>query len=231
MISKKCFVSLLTFSLTLLVCFASMHFMQLFTVSKYTGVITGLVISILTFILLLNFKKYKFYNHLVIFTNAIASGLAISSLFVYLGAFPRISHTAILFAVLVALFYLYNLFCNLSFLKKHYILCIIIFCVLIIVGILTGFILTNSLISILSCLCVIPFISFLSTIITPAKNKTHHMKNIAFCSFSALIIVSIVVLVIISQGEGLDGLMGETISFDNAKQLKDPYSYKNTKMN
>lgn len=231
MITKKCFVSLLTFSLTLLICFVSMHIMQLFTVSKYTGVITGLVISIVTFILLLKFKKYKFYNHLVILTNAIASGLALSSLFVYLGTFPQIWHSAILFAVLVVLFYLYNLFCNLSFFKRHYILCIIIFCILIIAGFLTGFILTNSPVSILACLCVIPFISFLSSTITSAQNKNKHMNNIAFCSFSALIIVSIVVLIIISEGEALDGLTGDTISIGSANNIKNPYVYQNKKIN
>ena len=68
------------------------------------------------------------------------------------------------------------------------------------------------------------FISYLATIVVHSRNFSEHIGNLALVSFIGLFIVVIIVLIVISEGDGLDGIDFGTGSGDG-------YNYKNTKRN
>ena len=64
MIEKKCLISLLYFILTLFLSFATMHIMELFTVSKLVGVgiSAGLIVKLAFYTLHYMKKTLKFFR-------------------------------------------------------------------------------------------------------------------------------------------------------------------------
>ncbi|MDE6557801.1 MAG: hypothetical protein K2K39_01720, partial [Clostridia bacterium] len=108
MITKKCALSIGGFAITLLICFITMHVMSLFTLSKWVGVGTGGGIFVIMLIFAVIFRKNKLLPFFILPINAIGDGLALSSLYVYLGAYPAVWKTSI---VLVGLCILLILYC------------------------------------------------------------------------------------------------------------------------
>ena len=81
MITKKCALTFSGFALTLLLFYITVHVMSLFTISKWVGVgvSSGVFVIMLVFTLL--YRKNKILPFFVIPINAIADGVAASSLF------------------------------------------------------------------------------------------------------------------------------------------------------
>lgn len=227
MFTKKCALSLGGFALTMLLCFISMHIMSLFNVSKWVGVGCGGGIFVIMLVLAVVFRKNKTLPYIIIPVNAIGDGLAVSSLFVYLGSFPAVWETAVVFAGLCLLLFLYCLLTNVPFFRNHFVISMLAYIAVILAGLITGAVLTESNAFYLALLSLIPFIAFFITTAARASDVAEHVKNSAYCSFAALILIIIVVLVIISQGDGLDGL-GGGIDGDIAKGAKpgrNPYDF------
>ena len=226
MIEKKCLISLLYFILTLFLSFATMHIMELFTVSKLVGVgiSAGLIVIACILYFTLHEKNSKIFPFVIIL-NALASGFALSSLFVYLEAFPLIWHTVILFAVFSFLFYLYCLLARIIFFQKHFIICIALYFILILAAAITCIALTSSPVFIVAALMSIVFLAFLISLVKKAFLEKEHMENIAKCSFVVLIVLFIV-LIIISEGDAdFDAFAGE---IDTRKKKYNPYSFART---
>lgn len=206
MITKKCLVSFIICGISLLLAFAAVHFMSLFTVSKWLGVTVGgsaLCISLVLYFVLR--KKLRVLPYCIIFIASIATGITISSLFVYVGGYPSIRQTAVLYACFMAAFLLYCLLMYLPFCRKHCVIALWLYAIALFV---TGILLLVFLkwkIFILALIGLITLIAFLISLPLDAYDEKDHVHHLVYCSFGFLIITIVVVLIVLSQGEGLDG--------------------------
>ena len=220
--NKKCSLTYAAFALSLLLTFAAMYFMSIFRVSKWVGVSVGGGVLVVSLVLLLIYRKKKAAYFAVIPVNGLASGIALSSLFVYLGGYPFLWQTASVFGALNVLFLLYCLCTNFSFVRGHYVVTLVVFSALLIGAGIAGVVLSSQIVFGLVLLSLIPTIAFLMVLPAAAKNPFEQIKNITYASFSALIVVIIVVLIVISEGDGLDGFSGGDGS--TAKAIKEKYN-------
>ncbi len=205
MITKKYALSLGCMALTMLLALVTTHVLSLFTLPVWVGAATGGVIFAMTLIVTLILRKHFAVHVAAIVLNAVGDGFAISSLFVYLGAFPRIWESAVALGALCAAFFLYALPAYIPLIRKHNVVFMITYVCLIVAGLVCGLIFSKSNIFTLALLGMIPFIAFFTTTAVKTENLIKHIRNTAYASFAALIIVIAVVLVIISDGDGIDG--------------------------
>lgn len=235
MITKKCAVSFATFALSLLIMFAGVLFMSLFTVSKWVGASAGGGVLCLLLILYFVFrKKCRQLRYGVIPVASFAAGVTVSSVFVLnrasvitsglalQTAYPPVWQIAVLFGVLSAAFYLYCLCANLSFCRKHYKISLWVYAIALLATAVLLFVFLKSPIYLLAVFGLIPTVAFLISLSVDAFDEKEHIKNLVYCSFGMLIVAIIVVLIILSEGDGIDGLDGGTTGF--AKR-KNPYMY------
>ena len=229
MIEKKCLMSFGCFVLVLLICLVAMHIMQLFAVSKWVGICIGGGIIILTCVLYFTLRKNNSYmNYVILVFNSIAGGIIISSLFVYLGQFPEIWQTVLLFVFLCILFFLYCLCTKLVFFQKHYIISMILYFALLLIGGILGLVLTDNVIYPLALILLSIFLAYLISLVMKALFEEEHLENIVQCSF-VVICVLFVVLLIISESDAV--FDGTGFDVNNNKKNYNPYSFKSTAFN
>ncbi|MDE7158922.1 MAG: hypothetical protein K2N74_05030 [Clostridiales bacterium] len=221
--NKKCALTYAAFALTLLLALAAMYFMSIFSVSKWVGVSVGGGVLIVSLVLLIVYRKKKAAYFAVVPVNGLASGIALSSLYVYLGGYPLLWQTVAVFGALNVLFVLYCLLTNFLFVQGHYVITLVVFSALLIGGGIVGVVLSSQIAFSLVLLALIPTIAFLMVLPASAKNPFEQIKNITYASFSALIVVIIVVLIVISEGDGLDGF-GDGVGDPSAKAIKEKYN-------
>lgn len=221
--NKKSSLTYGIFALTLLFAFAAMHFMSLFTVSKWVGVSVGGGFLVVALILLLIYRKKKSAYFAVFPVNGFASGIALSSLYVYLGGYPLLWQTVAVFGALNLLFLLYCVCTYIPFVRNHCVMSAVVFSALLIGGGIAGIVCSSQTVFSLVLLALIPTIAFLAVLPAAAKNPFEQIKNITYASFSALIVVIVVVLIVISEGDGFDGLDAFS-GGESAKALKQKYN-------
>lgn len=208
--------------------------MSLFSISKWVGVSVALSLFVIMAIqLLVATKTKKIKKHLeavryiVLTVNAIADGLAISSLFTYIGSFPEIWQSAVVAAGLIILFALYLAVTYIPFARDHYIISMIAY-LTVILGLCIAWCTTanqaTKSASFLTILYMIIFIAFFITLVVSAYNAEEHIKNVTYASFAG-IIVAIIVLAIISESGDLpiDGFGG--VDSTGATKKRNPYDY------
>ncbi|MDE7379557.1 MAG: hypothetical protein K2N14_00765 [Clostridia bacterium] len=234
MITKKCAQSFIGFAVTMLICYITMYLMSFFTLSKWVGVSIGVGVFAVMLILALVFRKNKLLPFIIIPINSIGDGLALSSLYVYLGAYPAIWETAVLFGALLLAMLLYCILTNVPYFRNHFIISMITYCVAIIVILITVTVVGVSenyppQIFYLAFMSLIPFIAFFISLAIKADSTVTHVRNMSRCSFAALIVILIVVIIIISQGDGLDGLGdgigGGADGTTAARRKRNPYDF------
>ncbi len=223
---SKRIIALIMFSLTVLLIFLSLFFMSFFTVNKWVGVGVGGGVFVLSGILflLLRKKNKQVAEWGAIIVNAIASGIAVSSLFVYLGAFPPVWHLILVTVGTIALYAIYTGLTMLGFFGDHPVIALCIFLAFLLTLEILGAIYLASGAFYYAMILIIPFGAFSGSLIASAKSPEELFTHIAYASFTALILVIFVVLVVISEGDALDGVgggSGDTIS----KKNKSPYTY------
>ena len=206
MITRKCALTLGGFALTMLICFITMHVMSLFTLSKWVGVGTGSGVFVIMLIFAVIFRKNNLLPFFIIPINAIGDGLALSSLYVYLGAYPAVWESAVVFGGLCFILFLYCLLTNIPFFRNHFIISMLLYFCILLTALITCAVLIKSKIFPLALMGMIPFTAFFISLATKAENTLSHVRHLSACSFAALIVIIVVVLVIISQGSGLDGV-------------------------
>ncbi len=229
MITKKCALSIGGFAITLLICFIVMHVMSLFTLSKWVGVGTGGGVFVIMLILAVIFRKNKLMPFFIIPVNAIGDGLALSSLYVYLGAYPAVWESATVFGGLCFLLVLYCLLTNIPFFRNHFIISMLLYFCIILAALITCAVVIKSAIFPLALMGMIPFTAFFISLATKAENPLTHIAHLSTCSFAALIVIIFVVLIIISQGNGFDGAGGDIGGFGKGARPKhNPYDFYTT---
>lgn len=230
--NKKSLLSLCLFAASTALSFTAVHIMSLFDVSKWMGLTVGLSLLITTLMLeIMNacaFKNRKGIHVVAIAVNAIADGIASSSLFVHLGEYPQLWQTVVIFVVTIAAFAIYLLITYTPFARNHFISSIGMYIVIICAAALSCLLsLPKALAACsLALLYMAVFISFFVSLPIAARDMDEHIKHIAYCSFAALAAVIVIVLIVImSQGDFdiPDFLSGGTSDKD---KKRNPYKYK-----
>lgn len=226
--TKKCRSSFITYILFSAICLVSMHLMLLADVNKYVGVGSGGVILVVAFVLYMVFRKHKnlgCWILLFFLASAIGCGLAISSLYVFLGAALEVIYTFCVWGAYAIIFLVYCLVVNISLFKRHPRICLAIFGLLVLAGGIVGIFFSSKITFSLALMMFIPFISYLATILAHSNNYSEHINTLALVSFIGLFVVVIVVLIVISEGEGLDGLDISPESNWRKNNGKNPYDF------
>lgn len=198
------------FSISVVLVFLSLFFMSFFTVSKWVGVGVGGGMFVLSGILFLILrKKHKRIAEFgAITVNAIATGIAVSSLFVYLGEFPPVWQIILATVGVIALFAFFSALTKLEFIGNHPIISLIVFIAVLLTLEILGAIYITGGAFYYALILIIPFGAFSGAVIASAVNTEELFTHIAYVSFTALIIVIFAVLVVISEGDALDGIGG-----------------------
>lgn len=210
--------------------FTTIHIMQMLTANKWVGVSVGLSLFVTTLMLeLMNacaFNSRKGIHIAALVINAIADGLAASSLFVHLGKFPQVWQSAVVLTVMLGAFALYILLTYIPFARNHYISSIAMYVTIIFVAGLTCLLcLPNALAACaLTLLYLAVFIAFLVSLPITARNTSEHLKHITYCSFAALATVIIIVLIVLSEGD-LDITPDLGGGAPNKDKKRNPYEY------
>lgn len=227
LINRKPFISIVGFAFTLFLWFAAMHVMQLFNLNYWIGVTIGAVALVFMLIIFIIRRKNLTLPLTLsaILINAIASGIALSSMYEYLGAHPTLWQSSAVFAALVALFGLYCLLTTLTLFQKHYVICEITLVILAVAAVILGMIFSDLSTFSLAAVGLIPFIAFIVAMTLRSQDFTGHAKNIACCSFAVLAIVIFVVLTVLTQGEAVDGLAPDGPSGKKKNEIKNVYDY------
>lgn len=191
------------------ICLISMHLMLLADVNKYVGVSIGGGILITSFVLYMIFRKTKNLKgsiFLFIFASAIGCGLAISSLYTYIGTAPAIKYSLYIWCAYAILFLSYCLLTNIPLFKRFPRICLVIYGLIVLTGDVVGIIISSKIIFSLTLMMFILFIAYLATILAHSSNYAEHNNTLALVSFVGLFFVVIIVLLVISEGDGLDGI-------------------------
>lgn len=213
--SRKCGISLITYLLFALVALIAMHAFLYLPVNQWVGVGIGGGMLVVSFAVCMIFRErrgvkfrraQRFIRPAAYLFNALASGIAMSSLYVYLGDTLLLWQSAAVWGASVVLFLLCCLLTNLSFVQKFAFPCMLFWCVLILAGVIVGMCLCSIVVFSLALLLFVLYAMFFATISIGAADFKEHEKNLLYASFGALLVIIIVVLLVISEGEAADGL-------------------------
>ncbi len=208
--------------------------MLLADVNKYVGVGVGggILVAFCILYVLLRVLSRDFKNQfkavlLFLPVCAVGCGLAMSSLYVYLGEAPNLLTSFCIWIAYALLFLVYCFLGNTPLFKRHPYMCIIDYAIIIAVAGVVGICISSKVIFSLVLMMFILFIAHLATILLHSENYVEHIHNLVIVSFVGLLVVVIVVLIVISGGDGLDGLDGGGFdpSGGNGDKKKNPYDF------
>lgn len=207
-------MSLLAYIFFIAVAIVAMHLFLLIHANKWVGFGVGtgvMVISLIVSLVVRAVHDRRFPIGLVVlflFINGAASGIAVSSLYTHLGYAPTVMETAYVGGMSAILFAIYCFLAKIELLWRLPGLWICGFLALLLTGGIIGICLSSKAIFSLALLLLIPMTAFLITTVLATENANHHGVALVFASLAALFVILIVVLVVISEGEGLDILDG-----------------------
>lgn len=204
--AKKRLCTVALFAVFTVLCLCSVQFMSLFDVDQWLGVEIGGGIFALTLIAMIAWHKYFAACAAILAVNAVACGLTVSSIFVALGGYPFIWQTCIFGSCAVALFAAFALIGLTDFFHRHHILYSFLLLVVLVTLLTLGYFYIDKLIFTLALLYLIPFCGMAFVLATYPDNAAGLLKYAACASFCALILLIIVAIIILSEGDVLDSL-------------------------
>ncbi len=199
---NKRLITLLSNFISVILTFAGFTVFSLFNVSQWVGVGVGGGIFVVSAVIALAVRKSSYMP--VSLVNSLALGITISSLYVYLGYFPPVWQTALVTVGTAGLFGAFCLLTKTAFFETHPI----------IGGI--GFLLVVAVFEILGAIFISPYVfgyalflfmtlaGYVLVLSCKANDVYGLIKNIAIASFTVLILAVIIVLVILTEGDGAD---------------------------
>ncbi len=226
----KSLISIGMFVLYLALAFLACGLMLLIPqVNQYVGVGIGgaICIAMIVIVAIGSVREWRRAFFPVVIGNGIGSGIALSSLFVFLDYAPVITDYLIAGALLLAAFLFYCVLTYLSFVRSYPVPCMIVYAVLVTAGYIALVCLVPSCAFLLAAIFLLPFIGFFISIARRSESAIHQMEHVASASCFSIAVVVILVLLIISQGDGADG-MGDVFPTDiygGGKRKYNPYDF------
>ena len=224
--NNKRFLTFGLYSLFIVFICVGLNLMSLFNANKWAGVTIALVIFAICGIVTFYFKRKFAIPALVI--NGIASGMAISSVYTHIGVHIPLIPTIIISLIFIGIFGLYCLLSYIPFLKHHPIISIILYFILSAAAVIAITVNLNNSAYMLSYFLLLPLLAYLILIICELENASELLKGSAIATFSALVLIIVIVFVILSEGDGI----GDCFDFasggaSSEKYKKDPYKFTN----
>ena len=221
---KKSVISFIWLALFYIACLAgcilSVRYMD-----KAIGLILGFCIMLFTLPFCIILKKKKYIPAVFSLFNGFGTGLSIGAYYVTQEVEFTLFYAVISIAVCLALYILYTIFIRKDFIKKHPKIFTILTLLALLIAFIIGWVrISPELYSYMTFMFIV-YIFYVFALITPAKDSKELFWHIGLCSYGALFLVSIVVLIIMSDGDGLSfDFFDVDLSFDvtdiNTKKLK-----------
>lgn len=202
--------------------FVGLNIYALLPLGKVAGIIIASSVFILNAILCFVFKKY--YYAAAVLLNGAASGIAIDSVYIHLNTPVLPVPCLIICLAFVFAFGIYCLLTHFSLFKNHPAVCVAIYFILASAAVITFNIVAHERKYMLSYFLLLPLLAMQIVLISGVHNPSDLIKNAAIGSFSALIIIIIIAITILSDGEAIDcfDLPDGTAS---SKKANDPYVF------
>ncbi len=225
-LNSKRLITLISCLTGIALTFSGLSIFSLFELNKWIGVSIGTGVFVVCAIIAITVRKKAYIA--VILLNSVTMGIAISSLYAHFNFFPPVWQTALVAVGTDALFCIFCLLSKTPLFKNHCVIC----CTVFLLTILTAEIVCAVLVSpYVFGFALFIFLTLAAhNIVLTAKIKTFDdlIKNLAICSFTVLILAIIVVIIVLSQGDGADGV-GDLLSgaspSKSTKQKRDPYNF------
>jgi hypothetical protein len=197
----------------------SIHFgfEHLVSYNEWIGLIIGVALMIIGILIYQLGNKNQFFYQLTFIINMIAIGLSITTYYVFkaYSLTPKDFLVAIL--VSIGVLVLFSLLSRIKWVKEHHKIFLAIFIASSFAISLTLWI-SSDLFTGLSFYFLNVIYFFMIGIVSSPESFKEISKEMAWISFGAFILISIIVLIILSEGEALSGVDG--ISFNGNKKRK-----------
>ena len=230
MITQKCAVSLAANALFMLISFVALYLCELVSYYKYIGLIIAAVLTVVAICLTLLAKSKTVFGVIAFVLNALAFGCAACSVFLYTGTFPKIWAAAACLGGYALLFYAFCLAANTKIIARLPALWIALLVVVLVAAGITGIVLLPETgVFQLATFSLISFAVFISTTAYRARDIDNHLLHMTFASFVLAIIAIIIAIIVVSEGEVLDGADGSFVDFNGvgkSARRRNPFDYR-----
>lgn len=200
--SNKCFYTFILYCGFTALAVIAMHLFLLLPVNQWAGLITGFVLFCTMGVLAIGFSKKRIISYFVCAGNALASGIALSSFYVWLEDTPLPWQSAAIWGISAVYFAAFCFLTNLRFVQDFSSLCTLIYLLPPLAGGIVGVCLSSVTVFSLALFFLVPLTAYLIALSTNAKNLRAHMKNAAYASFGALLALLILVFFCIGDSSG-----------------------------
>lgn len=183
---------------------AVMHLALLIDCDKwvFVGAAIGIEIISVTLLIVLRKRKPQIWLPLI---NALASGLALAGFYSHFGLTPVIWQSFAIFGAAAAAFFLYGAVLAIPVAARRQNLTCILFLLVTAAAIAVGGILTKNMVFALSAFMWLYSASFSLSYIFP-NERDHPLKYPVYASFAAAALIIFAVLVVVTEGDAINGL-------------------------
>lgn len=225
--SKKCLYTLLFFCVFTALASVFMRLFLLFPFNEWVGLGTGLALFLAAGALWIAVKKNRAVPYIVCAVNAAASGIGLSSFYVWLGSIPAVWQIAAVWGAYSVFFSCFCLLTNVRFVRDYSAPCTLAFLLLPLAGGVVGVCLSSVAVFSFALFLMIPFAAFLIVLSAKAKNLRAQVKHTAYASYGALLALLITVFFIIgdSSGSSNGGGTGERGNGFFSRNGYNPYDF------
>jgi hypothetical protein len=192
-------------------------FEHLVSHDKRIGLVIGLVLMIVGILIYQLGYIHQIFYYLTFIINMIAIGLSITAYYVLKAYSLTLQDFIIAILVSIGILVLFSLLSRIKIIKRHHKLFLTFFILLSFVISLSLW-LSSNVFTGLSFYFLNVIYFFMIGIVSSPESFKDIAKEMAWISFGAFILVSIIVLIIISEGEALSGFDG--VIFDGSELKK-----------
>ncbi|MGN1061357.1 MAG: hypothetical protein ACI4QN_06450 [Candidatus Coproplasma sp.] len=207
--------------------FIGLAIFSLFTLNKFVGVGTGTGIVVICGVIALTVKKTSYMP--VIIANALAVGIAISSMYTHLGFFPPVWQLALIAFGTAALFGIFCLFTKTPLFEKHHIVCGIVYLLIVLTAEILLTVFVSPYVFAFALFLFMTLAAHVLTLSARAKDLNMLIHNLTVCSFTVLLLAVLIVIAIITEGDGAEAVAELFTASDGSKTNKtkpfDPYNF------
>lgn len=211
--------------------FAGLILFSLFKNNKFVGVGFGGGIIIICGVIALTVKKPSYIP--VFIANSLAVGIAISSMYSHFEFFPPAWQLALVALGTITLFGIFCLLTKIPFFAKHHIICGILFLLLVLTAEILLTVFVSPYVFGFSLFLFMTLSSHVLCLSAKATNMDILIRNLTICSFTVLLLAIIIVVLIITEGDGAEiaeAFFPDTPSSKGRKGSKvNPYNFETLK--
>lgn len=203
--TKRLFISFAAFALSSFLSLCVLHLSLLWGLNKWIYLIFSAALAISAVILLVIFYKRGPLLY-IIPLNSLSVGLAMAAIYAHMDILPPAWKSAAVLGAAAALYLLFILCLYAPVLKRRPAAFLMVFATLAGAGILIGGIVTKDFVFALSAFVYAYAVGFLIAAVITSKDRKSFSQKLVCASFIIAFIAVCVALIVLSEGEALDGI-------------------------